>query len=242
MTDQADPLTPPGAPESAYCDRRVIGSASVRPCWNEYVPGPSDLELRHLRTRVQELEQERDEALMLWRVTAGNHNPDKLWTELLELQGPVEQRTREAAFLRIYARFVRSGKHWDTAGTMANCLENIADNIDRRAEQASTLPGELHSAQGSAGASLFPRIWRLNDLASGQPCVRGTRIIATFLAERFAGGESIQALADEYAISATAVEDAVRLVVAASAGSRGTLARTERRMEALVPLETRSDE
>jgi uncharacterized protein (DUF433 family) len=82
-------------------------------------------------------------------------------------------------------------------------------------------------------------LWRVEGVSGGAPCLRGTGIIASFVASRFAAGDSIAEMALDYRVSEEALIDAVRLVVAATMGRQGRLAAIERRMDALVPLETR---
>lgn len=85
----------------------------------------------------------------------------------------------------------------------------------------------------------FDRLWRLSDIAGGQPCIKGTGIMASCIAGMYAGGDSIEALAGEYDVDPDAIEQCIKLVLWATYGQRGTLAEIDRRMEALVPLETR---
>jgi uncharacterized protein (DUF433 family) len=88
----------------------------------------------------------------------------------------------------------------------------------------------------------FPRLWRLPDLASGiLPCLRGTGVIASFAADLFAAGDSIERIAEEYGVPEATIIEAIRLAVASTHGQRGTYAQCERRMCALVPLETREE-
>lgn len=85
----------------------------------------------------------------------------------------------------------------------------------------------------------FDRLWRIDDIAGGQPCIKGTGIIASCVAGCFAAGDSIDRLASEYDVDPEAILQCVRLMLWACHGQRGTLAEIERRMEALVPKETR---
>jgi uncharacterized protein (DUF433 family) len=86
----------------------------------------------------------------------------------------------------------------------------------------------------------FLQLWRIEGVSGGAPCLRGTGIIAGFVASRFAGGDSIKELADDYRVSEEHVVDAIRLVVAATMGRQGRLEQIRRRMDALVPLEPRA--
>lgn len=48
------------------------------------------------------------------------------------------------------------------------------------------------------------------EIAFGRPVVKGTRLSARMLAERFAAGDSVSTLADDYNLNLTLVEEAVR--------------------------------
>lgn len=82
----------------------------------------------------------------------------------------------------------------------------------------------------------FRFIARVEGVSAGVPIVKGTGIGVWMLASRFAAGESIEAIADDYHISVLQVTDAIRLVVAATFGQRGMLFEVERRMDRLVEL------
>jgi uncharacterized protein (DUF433 family) len=87
----------------------------------------------------------------------------------------------------------------------------------------------------------FPHLWRVTGVSGSAPCLRGTGILAGFVASRFAAGESIAELAEDYPhVSEAHIVDAIRLVVASTMGRQGRLEAIRRRMEALVPLETRT--
>jgi uncharacterized protein (DUF433 family) len=86
----------------------------------------------------------------------------------------------------------------------------------------------------------LPLLWRHPDIKGGQVCIRGTGIIARYVADCFAGGDSIEALVDDYDVEPEAIRQCIRLMLFGCHGRNGLLAGVERRMEALVPLETRS--
>lgn len=85
----------------------------------------------------------------------------------------------------------------------------------------------------------FPLLWRIDDIAGGQPCIKDTGIIASFVAGCFAAGDSIEYLAEQYDVQPEAILQCIRLMLWACNGQRGTLAEIERRMEAFVPKATR---
>jgi uncharacterized protein (DUF433 family) len=59
----------------------------------------------------------------------------------------------------------------------------------------------------------FPLLWRLPDIKGGQVCIRDTGIIAQFVAGCFAGGDSIEMLAENYNVKPDAIEQCIRLVL-----------------------------
>lgn len=85
----------------------------------------------------------------------------------------------------------------------------------------------------------FPLLWRMDGIKGGQPCIRGTGIIAEVLAGMFAAGDSIQSIAVDYGIEEEAVIQCVRLMLTGCYGRQGLLADVDRRMTAQLPLETR---
>lgn len=85
----------------------------------------------------------------------------------------------------------------------------------------------------------FDAIWRIDDIAGGQPCLKGTGVIVSCIAGMYAAGESIERLAEEYRVEPEVIEQCIKLMLWACHGQRGTLAEIDRRMDALVPLETR---
>jgi uncharacterized protein (DUF433 family) len=85
----------------------------------------------------------------------------------------------------------------------------------------------------------FDQLWRIGDIAGGQVCIKDTGVIASCIAGMFAAGDSIERLAEEYRVEPVVIEQCIKLMLWACIGQRGTLAGVERRMEALVPLESR---
>ena len=81
-----------------------------------------------------------------------------------------------------------------------------------------------------------PWLTRQAGVKSGRPVVSGTGVLVTAIAERFAAGESVDAIATDYAIDRRAVEAAIRLVVCAACGARGWPIHLERRMDDLLRL------
>jgi uncharacterized protein (DUF433 family) len=79
---------------------------------------------------------------------------------------------------------------------------------------------------------------RRNDISFGAVVVRGTGIRVEILAGRFAAGESIRELADDYALAPETVEAAIRALLTAASGARGFPVALMRRLDDLVPLET----
>jgi len=80
------------------------------------------------------------------------------------------------------------------------------------------------------------RNWRetvtvLPGVSGGAPIVRGTGFSVEFLASRFAAGESLAELAEDYDMTLETVENAIRAVVWAAFGRRGLRAETARRLE-----------
>jgi uncharacterized protein (DUF433 family) len=84
----------------------------------------------------------------------------------------------------------------------------------------------------------LPLLWRHPDIKGGQVCIRGTGIIAQFVAGCFAGGDSIEGIAQNYSVEPEAVRQCIRLMLFGCHGRNGLLAGVERRMESLVSLET----
>jgi uncharacterized protein (DUF433 family) len=77
----------------------------------------------------------------------------------------------------------------------------------------------------------FPRIWRCAGVMCGEPCLRATRIPAAIIADRFAAGDSISLLADDYGVPVASVIDALRLVIivkGSSLSARSVIARWTR--------------
>jgi len=88
----------------------------------------------------------------------------------------------------------------------------------------------------SDGFSEFGRLQRREGVSGDGVCLADSGILVTFLASRFAAGESITELARDYGREEKDIEAAIRLVVLCSSGRHGVRVETERRMEDRIPL------
>ena len=79
-----------------------------------------------------------------------------------------------------------------------------------------------------------PMIVRTDDTCFGSPRLGGTRLTVTTLAGRFAAGETIDALAEDYAVPREWVELACQALCAATFGRRGLYANVARQLDALA--------
>jgi uncharacterized protein (DUF433 family) len=90
-------------------------------------------------------------------------------------------------------------------------------------------------------ATKFPNLWRVDDICGGQAVLlKGTGIIADVVAGRFAAGDSIESIADDYRVDADLVLDAIRCIVGGAFGRTGLRVEVERKMFDAVPLTYRS--
>jgi uncharacterized protein (DUF433 family) len=86
----------------------------------------------------------------------------------------------------------------------------------------------------------FDRMWRIADIADGQPCFKGTGVLVEFIVGCFLAGDSVESLAENYDVDQGVIIEAIRLVLAGSYGQRGLLRQVERRMTDMVPLTDRA--
>lgn len=81
------------------------------------------------------------------------------------------------------------------------------------------------------------RLWRREGVAGGAVCFDHTGVLVEFVAKRFAGGESLEELAKDYALPVQTIEAGIRLVVSgAFTARRGLRTAVERDMWAQIPL------
>jgi uncharacterized protein (DUF433 family) len=78
------------------------------------------------------------------------------------------------------------------------------------------------------------RVVQTDDTCWGRPRLDGTRLTVEFIVGRFASGESIAELAEDYRCEQAAIEELVRSVAKAAYGNRGLLAEIERRLLANI--------
>ena len=84
--------------------------------------------------------------------------------------------------------------------------------------------------------SEWPLLARVEGVRSGRPCIRATGVLVEVLVDRFAAGESIVEIAQDYALPYDAVLMAIRFV-SATAGHFSNR-RIDRRAEKLLPIES----
>lgn len=77
----------------------------------------------------------------------------------------------------------------------------------------------VNPPQQAIGDRWEDRIWRNADVSGGAPCLAGTGVLVSFVASRFAAGETIQELAKDYAVDSQTIEAAIRLMVYAKGTS-----------------------
>jgi uncharacterized protein (DUF433 family) len=85
------------------------------------------------------------------------------------------------------------------------------------------------------------RVVSTEDTCWGAPRLAVTRLTVEFVAGRFAAGESITALADDYSIKREAVEAMVRAVCRAAYGKRGMFANVERELMTRAVVEAQTE-
>lgn len=84
----------------------------------------------------------------------------------------------------------------------------------------------------------FGYLWRMDGVRGGAPCLDETGLSAEVLAGRFAAGDSIAELADEYGYKVARIEAAIRLVLFAR-GINLDEKRAARKVDLVIPLQQR---
>jgi uncharacterized protein (DUF433 family) len=81
----------------------------------------------------------------------------------------------------------------------------------------------------------FGYLWRQHGISGGAPCLDGTGILVSFVASRFAAGETVAELARDYAVHPEHIEAAIRFVVYVKGASLDSK-RAEAKIAASLPL------
>lgn len=79
---------------------------------------------------------------------------------------------------------------------------------------------------------------RVDGVSSGAVCLKGTGIMAEFVASRFAAGETAESIASDYGVPLCHVEAAIRLVLLVN-GTALWSKRALKRLDQFVPMERR---
>lgn len=83
----------------------------------------------------------------------------------------------------------------------------------------------------------FPNLQRVEGVSGGGPCLKGTGILAEFVADRFLAGESIARIAQDYRdVTEAMVVDAIRLALYLRGGTNLLTGRALRKLEHVLPL------